>query len=125
MSLLASQWMIFPSPQSDRRRMTSVVDVHEVEVNAQIHLLVPHKLGFTAFFCAIYSLYLYAQTPLSLSTSAYMLIIHVLITTLRHFMIIMLCICFLIFILRNLLWCKGLNTVTIYSASMVDREATD
>jgi hypothetical protein len=65
--------------------MISVVDVHEVEANAQTRLLVPRiheylSVGRYAFLCAIYSLYLYAHPPFRL-----LLIIHVLITTCHDF----------------------------------------
>jgi len=49
------------------------VDVHEVEANAQTQLLRLHESGFITFFCDIYSLYIYAQTPLSLSIPFFLL----------------------------------------------------
>lgn len=49
--------------------INSVVDVHGVKANAQTQLLLLHELLCCLFFYVIYSLYLYAQTPLSLSTS--------------------------------------------------------
>ena len=108
MSLLASQWMIFPLPQSDLHRMISVMDVHGVEANAQTQPLVPRILhlheywALMPFFCAIYPLYLYAQTPLSLSTSAYgySRTHHDSTRLLRLLMIIMFCICFLMFTVK-------------------------
>jgi len=85
LSLLASQWMIFLSPKSDRHRLISVVDLRWVEPNPLTHLPIQDLLvlwilylheyfsvvGLDCLFFATYSLYLYAQTPLSLSTSAY------------------------------------------------------
>ena len=49
LSLLANQWMIFPSPQSDRHRIISVVDARGVKANAQTQLLHVHELLYCLF----------------------------------------------------------------------------
>lgn len=91
--LLASQWTIFPSSQSDRRRLISVLDVHGVEANAPSHLLIRgllvlrvlslHECSYWAllarlFLCYLFTLSLCATPP---SLLLLLTIIHVLLMT--------------------------------------------
>ena len=87
LSLLASQWMIFPSPQSDLHRMISVMDVHGVEANAQTQLLVPRILYLHEYwalmpFFVLFIHFIFMRKHHSLFQLPLM-VIHVLITT-RH-----------------------------------------
>jgi len=96
LSLLANQWMIFPSPQSDRHKIVSDVDVHGVEANAQTQLSHLHELLYCLFF-VLFIHFIFMRKHHSPFRFLFFFSVNELSRLWRHLMIIMLCICFLIF----------------------------